>query len=164
MVHTISRIGQMTPMKKKAPAKESAKPAAKSAAKPLIKAPVKVVVKAPVKAAPIIANLEQYVSKLEELRDSTEKAIRKKKEEAIPEAEVGDEGDIAMRSLSRDLVFEVTDNEHRLLEEIEAALRRVEKKTYGVCEANGEKISIARLKAIPYARYCINCQARFERS
>jgi DnaK suppressor protein len=88
--------------------------------------------------------------------------VRKKKEEAIPEAEVGDEGDVAMRSLARDLVFELTDNEHHLLDEVEAALRRIEKGTFGTCEANGERISVARLKAMPYARYCINCQARFE--
>ncbi len=112
---------------------------------------------------PAIANIDGYKLKLEELRDQLNVTIRKKKEEAIPEAEVGDEGDVAMRSLSRDLVFEVTDNEHRLLEEVESALRRIEKNTYGICEANGEKISIARLKAIPYARYCINCQGRFER-
>lgn len=114
-------------------------------------------------AEPAIANIDVYKAKLEELRDQLNTTIRKKKEEAIPEAEVGDEGDVAMRSLSRDLVFEVTDNEHRLLEEVEAGLRRIEKNTYGICEANGEKISIARLKAIPYARYCINCQGRFER-
>ena len=152
----------MIQMKKKTTSKPAAaKPAAKSAVKPAAKAPVK----APTKAAEpvVIANIDQYQAKLEELRDATERAIKKKKEEAIPEAEVGDEGDVAMRSLSRDLVFEVTDNEHRLLEEIEAALRRIEKGTFGVCEANGEKILIARLKAIPYARYCINCQARFER-
>jgi DnaK suppressor protein len=113
---------------------------------------------------PAVGNIELYKAKLEELRDQLNAAIRKKKEEVIPEAEVGDEGDVAMRSLSRDLVFEVTDNEHRLLEEVEAALRRIEKGTYGICEANGEKIAVARLKAIPYARDCINCQGRFERA
>ena len=110
-----------------------------------------------------IEDVESYREKLEELRESLMKTVKKKKEEAIPEAEVGDEGDVAMRSLARDLVFEQTDNEHRLLDEVEAALRRIEKKMYGICEGNGERITIARLKAIPYARYCINCQSRFER-
>jgi len=149
-------------MKKKATAKET-RPAAKAAPKAAPKA-AKPAARATEAEAPVIANLDQYRQKLEELRDTIERAIKKKKEEAIPEAEVGDEGDVAMRSLSRDLVFEVSDNEHRLLEEIEAALRRITKGTYGICEANGEKIAVSRLKAIPYARYCINCQARFERS
>ncbi len=110
-----------------------------------------------------IEDVEFYKEKLEQMRENLLKTVKKKKEEAIPEAEVGDEGDVAMRSLARDLVFEQTDNEHRLLDDVEAALRRIEKGVYGICEGNGEKIAIARLKAIPYARYCINCQARFER-
>src|SRR5438552_12352356 len=104
-----------------------------------------------------LANLDFYLQKLEALRNHLLETVKKKKEEAIPEAEVGDEGDVAMRSLARDLVFEQTDNEHRLLDEVEAALRRIEKGVYGICEGNGERITVARLKAIPYARYCINC-------
>lgn len=114
-------------------------------------------------AAKPVANIDFYVKRLEAMRNDLMKTVEKKKEEAIPEAEVGDEGDVAMRSLARDLVFELTDNERRLLDEVEAALRRVEKNVFGLCEANGEKISVARLKAMPYARYCINCQSRFER-
>ncbi len=113
-------------------------------------------------AAKPIGNLEGYRKKLEEMRTDLLNTVQKKREEALPETEVGDEGDVAMRSLARDLVFELTDNERRLLDEVEAALRRIEKKTYGLCEANGERISSERLKAIPYARYCISCQARFE--
>jgi DnaK suppressor protein len=44
----------------------------------------------------------------------------------------------------------------RLLE-IEAALRRLEAGTYGVCEVCGEPISAARLEARPAARTCITC-------
>jgi DnaK suppressor protein len=117
----------------------------------------------PREAAQPLEDVEWYREKLEQLRESLIKTVKKKKEEAIPDAEVGDEGDVAMRSLARDLVFEQTDNEHRLLDDVEAALRRIEKNVYGVCEGNGERIAIARLKAIPYARYCIVCQARFER-
>ncbi|MCG3203371.1 MAG: RNA polymerase-binding transcription factor DksA [Elusimicrobia bacterium] len=110
-----------------------------------------------------IEDVEWYRVKLEEMRDNLLRTVKKKKEEAIPESEVGDEGDVAMRSLARDLIFEQTDNEHRLLDDVEAALRRIEKNVYGICEGNGERITVARLKAIPYARYCINCQSRFER-
>jgi DnaK suppressor protein len=120
--------------------------------------------KPPVKAAPKpVGGLDGYKKKLDHMREDLLDTVRKKKEEVIPEAEVGDEGDVAVRSLQRDLVFELTDNERHLLDEVEAALRRIEKGTYGVCEANGERIAMPRLKAIPYARYCIKCQARFER-
>jgi DnaK suppressor protein len=114
------------------------------------------------KAVPAVGNIDWFKEKLESMREDLLKTVQKKKEEVIPEAEVGDEGDVAMRSLARDLVFELTDNERHLLDEVEAALRRIEKGSFGICEANGEKILAARLKAMPYARYCIKCQARFE--
>ena len=131
-------------MKKKETKTAPKKPAARAAVEP-------------------ITDVEGYRTRLEEMRDDLLRTVKKKKEEAIPESEVVDEGDVAMRSLARDLIFEQTDNEHRLLDEVEAAMRRIEKNVYGICEGNGEKITIARLKAIPYARYCINCQSRFER-
>lgn len=46
---------------------------------------------------------------------------------------------------------------------LEAALRRVEKGTYGVCEECGEKIPPRRLEAFLAARLCIKCQSRAER-
>ncbi len=109
-----------------------------------------------------ITDTDSYKDKLEELRDDLTKILNKKKDETWLEEPGGDEGDIAVRSVERDLVFEQSGNERHLLDEVEAALRRIEKGIYGICEANGEKIPVARLKAIPYARYCIKCQARFD--
>lgn len=53
-------------------------------------------------------------------------------------------------------------NQQRLLEAVERALERIEAGTYGVCERCGEAIDLARLKALPYAIYCIDCQSRIE--
>jgi len=105
---------------------------------------------------------EYFRKKLEILREDLLSTVGKKREEALPESEVGDEGDVASQSVARDLVFEQTDTEKRLLDEVDAALRRIEKNTYGLCESCGAKIKIIRLKYMPYARYCIKCQARFE--
>lgn len=109
-----------------------------------------------------IGNLDSYQKNLEKMREDLLKTMQKKREEAEPESEVGDEADVAVRSMSRDLIFELTDNEKRLLDEVEAALRRIEKNTFGYCESCSERIKSARLKFIPYARYCIKCQSRFE--
>lgn len=46
-------------------------------------------------------------------------------------------------------------NEQTLLHEIDAALERIENGVYGICEAIGKPVSKARLRAIPWARYCI---------
>lgn len=54
-------------------------------------------------------------------------------------------------------------NEAELLEQVERALRRFDEGTYGICESCGIPIDRARLQAIPYALYCLECQARHER-
>jgi DnaK suppressor protein len=54
-------------------------------------------------------------------------------------------------------------NEAALLEQTEHALRKFEQGTYGICESCGAPIDRARLKAIPYALYCLKCQTRRER-
>jgi len=55
-------------------------------------------------------------------------------------------------------------NEQALLDQVQRALARMDKGTYGVCERCGEEIDYARLKAIPYAALCIRCQTRLETS
>jgi len=49
------------------------------------------------------------------------------------------------------------------LQEVEAALRRMEAGTYGICQACGRPIDVARLKAIPFAAFCLECQSKRER-
>ena len=51
-------------------------------------------------------------------------------------------------------------NEESLLEQVEAAIERLQAGTYGVCLECGGKIGIERLKAIPYAAHCIDCAQR----
>jgi DnaK suppressor protein len=53
-------------------------------------------------------------------------------------------------------------NLKRTLEAVEAALRRLASGTYGHCEACGNPIDRARLKALPYAMRCVKCQTRLE--
>ena len=53
-------------------------------------------------------------------------------------------------------------NETRLLAEVDAALARIERGQYGVCERCGKAIDFARLKAIPHAALCIECQQHVE--
>jgi DnaK suppressor protein len=48
------------------------------------------------------------------------------------------------------------------LDEVGQALTKFEDGTYGICEICGARIDRARLEALPYARYCLDCQARHE--
>jgi DnaK suppressor protein len=49
------------------------------------------------------------------------------------------------------------ENEEQLLSEVNDALDRIKRGTFGRCENCGREISRARLEALPYARYCIRC-------
>lgn len=49
------------------------------------------------------------------------------------------------------------------LEEVGRALAKLDDGTFGLCEACGTRVDRARLEALPYARYCLNCQSRRER-
>lgn len=50
----------------------------------------------------------------------------------------------------------------RRLERVERAMAKLAEGTYGYCEGCGEPIDFARLKALPDARYCLNCQRQRE--
>lgn len=47
---------------------------------------------------------------------------------------------------------------------VQQALQRLDDGTYGDCEDCGRAIALQRLKAIPFARFCVACQTRAEKS
>lgn len=61
------------------------------------------------------------------------------------------------RAVGIDAGPSVTDTEGRELEEIEAALERLDTGTWGRCEACGRAIGRQRLRALPETRWCIDC-------
>ena len=82
--------------------------------------------------------------------------------------EASDEGsddivDRANNAYSRELLFSLSDGERHTLLRIEEALQRVEAGTYGICSNCGNEIRAGRLKAMPWARYCIDCQELAEK-
>lgn len=63
--------------------------------------------------------------------------------------------DIGTDNYEQEFALDLMDSERRILREIDEALVRVEEGTYGVCEGTGQLISKARLRAQPWARYCV---------
>lgn len=59
--------------------------------------------------------------------------------------------------------LELLERDGDTLREIGEALKRIERGTYGACENCAELILKERLKAVPHARYCIECQRKAER-
>ena len=61
------------------------------------------------------------------------------------------------------LLSRMGDREKHELDEIHAAWLRLEGGTFGVCEGCGAPLSPARLRAVPTAQYCVDCQGEMER-
>ncbi|MEI9864095.1 MAG: TraR/DksA C4-type zinc finger protein [Limisphaerales bacterium] len=66
-------------------------------------------------------------------------------------------------NFDRDFALSLLSADQDSVYEIEEALKRIEKKTYGVCELTGKTIPKARLEAIPWTRFTVEAQAQLER-
>ena len=73
-----------------------------------------------------------------------------------------DLADTAMELRNQEFNYSVSEKERAELAGIDEALVRIEEGVYGECEECGEKITDARLKAIPWAPLCIECQEEKE--
>jgi len=66
-------------------------------------------------------------------------------------------------NFDRDFALSLLSSDQDAIYEIEEALKRIEKNTYGVCELTGKTIPKARLDAIPWTRFTVEAQAQLER-
>ncbi len=73
-----------------------------------------------------------------------------------------DDGDWSVVDLSEDISFKHMSTHRENLLKIDEALRKLSEGTYGICEDCGEEISEQRLKILPFAIYCTDCQERRE--
>lgn len=74
-----------------------------------------------------------------------------------------DEGDLSQQSHEEWIFLNRNTLDAILLREVEAALHRIEAGTYGTCQECEEPISIKRLDAVPWARFCVKCQEDISR-
>ncbi|MEE9200582.1 MAG: TraR/DksA C4-type zinc finger protein [Candidatus Brocadiales bacterium] len=66
--------------------------------------------------------------------------------------------DLGTDNYERDIMIHLIQNGEEELKSIDAALEKLEDKTFGICETCDKKITKARLTALPYARLCMECQ------
>ena len=71
--------------------------------------------------------------------------------------------DRASDEIDRTFELRTRDRERKLINKIEAALKRIEDGTYGYCEETGEPIGLQRLIARPIATLCIEAQEKHEK-
>lgn len=73
-----------------------------------------------------------------------------------------DPADRAALEADRNFMLRIRDREAKLIKKIKAALDRIEKNTFGICESCGENITLKRLKARPVTTQCIDCKSKEE--
>ena len=105
-------------------------------------------------------------ARLEAVRQAAERLSAGAREAAERELSSADQhpAELATETIERELDQSVVLRVDLELTEIEAALRRVDEGTDGLCEACGKPIGDERLEALPAARYCVEDQAKLART
>ena len=100
-----------------------------------------------------------------------ERLERERRAKAAEDANVAEEladyddhhpADAASETYERTMDHAIDENYKEMIEQIDDALRKIDDETYGLCDRCGEPINRERLKAIPYATLCIECQQTIE--
>jgi len=81
--------------------------------------------------------------------------------------ESSDEGaedlvDRANSAYNREFMLSISGSERQTLIEVDQAIERLDEGSYGSCVNCGEEIPRKRLQAVPWTRYCIDCQEQAE--
>ncbi len=118
-------------------------------------------------------DVESLKTRLLEDRERTQKAIaylheehRGTTEDEQRELSRGSDNhlaDIATHTYDRELDSTLEESEELHLAHIDAALRRIEEGTFGICENCGRPIARERLEAMPWVTLCIDCKREAER-
>ena len=115
--------------------------------------------------------LDKQKSKLLQFRDNlldlmtgvSRDTLRSRAEDSEASAFGMHQADAVSDTYDRDFALNLLSQEQDALYEIEEALKRVDAGTYGICEMSGNPIPQARLEAIPFARFTVECQTQIEK-
>ena len=173
---------------KKMPAPKSAPLKKKVAAKKPAPAKKQVVKKAPIKLMPRIApkakaptptvaakprippkhkfdqkTLDAFRNDLLQMRERLVHQAGSMKNAALQRTDEENPEEDGTDAFMRLQTLEQVSSQQEILQNIDTALRAIDAGVYGVCDNCGELISRPRLLAMPFAKFCVNCQAEMER-
>lgn len=111
---------------------------------------------------------DQYKALRERLQKQRDEILDMYKQDLKAGQESADDGtedivDRANNAYNRELMFSLSDAERTTLLQIENALHRMDEGTYGRCANCGQTINVLRLEAVPWARFCVDCQELAEK-
>jgi DnaK suppressor protein len=171
------------PVKKKAAKKSTKKATVKAAKKAVKKAVKKAAKKAARKALPANKTAEakpvRISSAVLKRHELLKKILLKKRNEVVDglEAQMGrrltrdmgqkidsamDSADQSALDVDQGIDYSLLEMKYEQYKDIADAFRKLQNKTFGLCEECGEEIDIKRLEVNPLARYCISCKTKKE--
>ena len=115
-----------------------------------------------------VLDMAKFKKMLVDERDRLELEHRVQTEELAEESsELADydnhPADTASDTYDRTKSYAIGENIEELIQRIDGALQKIENGTYGICDRCEKHINYDRLRAIPYATLCIDCQETLER-
>ena len=166
----------------KKPASPAAKPAKKAKPAPVVKTAKKIMVPPRKTAAPAkvtakkpplqpVGFLAKQRDRLLTLKDTlldsmngvAKDSLRSRAEGSEASAFGMHQADAGSDAYDRDFALSLLSQEQDSLYEIDEALKRIDTGSYGVCEMSGKPILHARLEALPFTRYTVECQSEIEK-
>jgi DnaK suppressor protein len=110
----------------------------------------------------LLEERERVEKALANLRDDHPGSLDDEVEEA-PGTTDNHLGETASATLGREIDYTLGENSGEVLNQIDAALARIDDGTYGTCARCGREIPLERLEVYPWASLCIDCKREAER-
>ncbi|MCX7804013.1 MAG: TraR/DksA family transcriptional regulator [Planctomycetota bacterium] len=98
---------------------------------------------------------DALLAKLGDLKRNIDNGVQGTRERNV--VQIQDQSDMATEAAEGDMILRIVENESATIAEVKKALEKIENGTYGICEACGEPIGMARLQFLPFATLCIEC-------
>lgn len=148
--------------------KAKKKPSARAKAKPAAKA-------SPAMPKPVVSadEMEKFREQLvveqarlkEELQEIENRAAHVDESDRATELSSYEDhpADLASETFEREKDLAIGESVQHMLHKVISALEKIDRGTYGRCDACARPIRKARLRALPFATLCVECQARLER-
>lgn len=108
------------------------------------------------------SKLKEYKNILLKLRERILQEISFLSDDSRAEHRDPSVSDQGSDNFEREFALNIASTEQDTLFEIDEALRRIESKTYGICEMSGDPIESERLHAMPFTRYSVKAQEELE--
>ena len=100
---------------------------------------------------------------MDSMTGTASETLRNKAEGSEASAFGMHQADAGSDAYDRDFALSLLSQEQDALYEIEEAIKRIDRGSYGNCEMSGKPIAHARLEAIPFTRYTVECQSQLEK-